>query len=76
MIYPHVFSRRGFPGGSVVKNPPAKEGDSSLNSGWGRSPGEGNGKRLQCPCLENPMDRAVHGQGNAHRGGDLQKGLA
>ena len=32
----------------------------------GRSPGEGNGKPLQYPCLENPMDRGawratVHG---------------
>ena len=81
VIYPHVFSRRGFPGGSVVKNPPAKVGDSSLNPGWGRSPGEGNGKWLQCPCRENPMDRGawratVHGEGNARRGRDLQKGLA
>ena len=25
--------------------------------GLGRSPGEGNGHRLQYPCLENPMDR-------------------
>ena len=24
--------------------------------GLGRSPGEGNGNRLQCSCLENPMD--------------------
>jgi len=34
--------------------------------GWGRSPGEGDGNPLQCPCLEKPMDRgawwaAVHG---------------
>ena len=34
--------------------------------GLGRSPGEGNGNRLQYSCLENPMDRgtwraAVHG---------------
>ena len=34
--------------------------------GSGRSPGEGNGKPLQYPCLENPMDRGagwapVHG---------------
>ena len=25
--------------------------------GLGRSPGEGNGKPLQCSCLENPLDR-------------------
>ena len=46
----------GFPGGSVVKNPPAKAGDSSLSPGSGRSPGEGNGNPLQYSCLENPMD--------------------
>ena len=31
-------------------------GDPDLISGLGRSPGEGNGNPLQCPCLENPMD--------------------
>ena len=30
----------GFPGGSVVKNPPANTGDVSSISGQGRSPGE------------------------------------
>ena len=33
----------GFPGSSVVKNPPANEGDAGLIPGLGRSPGEGNG---------------------------------
>ena len=42
----------GFPGGSVVKNPPANAGDV----GSGRSPGGGNGNLFQCSCLENPMD--------------------
>ena len=27
--------------------------------GLGRSPGEGNGKPFQYPCLENPMDRGA-----------------
>ena len=52
----------GFPGGSVVKNPPANAGDSGLipsRKGSGRSPGEGNGNPLQYSCLENPMDRGV-----------------
>ena len=48
---------RGFPGGSVVKNLPANAGDTSLISGPGRSPGEGNGNPLQYSCLENPLDR-------------------
>ena len=37
----------GFPGGSVVKNPPANAGDMSLIPGSGRSPGEGNGYQIQ-----------------------------
>ena len=48
----------GFPGGSVVKNPPANAGDSrdaGLIPGSGRSPGEGNGNPLQYPCLVNFM---------------------
>ena len=56
----------GFPGGRVLKNPPANAGDVSSISGSGRSPGEGNGNPLQYCCLGNPMDRAawwatVHG---------------
>ena len=31
-----------FPGGSVVRNPPANAGDPDLIPGWGRSPGEGD----------------------------------
>ena len=60
------ISRRAFPGGSVVKNPPASAGEAGSAPGSGRSPGEGNGSPLQFSCLENPMDRgawwaAVHG---------------
>ena len=33
--------------------------DDGSISGLGRSPGGGNGKPLQCSCLENPMDREV-----------------
>ena len=56
----------GFPGGSMVKNPPAKVEDVSFIPGSGRSPGEGNGNPLQYSCLGNPMDRGtwvvtVHG---------------
>ena len=44
----------------VVKNPPATAGgirDMDLIPGSGRSPGVGNGNRLQYSCLENSMDR-------------------
>ena len=49
-----------FPGGSVVKKPPANEGDTrdvGLIPGSGRSLVEGNGNALQYSCLENSMDR-------------------
>ena len=47
---------QGFPGGSVIKNPPANTGDVGSIPGSGRSPGEGNGNLLQYSCLENFMD--------------------
>ena len=46
-----------FPGGSVVKNPPATVGDVGLISGSGRSPGIGNGNPFQYSFLGNSMDR-------------------
>ena len=49
-----------FPGGSVIKNPPANAGgtgDTGLNPGLERSPGERNGNPLQYTSQENPMDR-------------------
>ena len=52
----------GFPGGSLVKNPPANagdEGDACLISESGRSTGEGNSNPFQYSCLENPMDRGA-----------------
>ena len=54
----------GFPGGTVVKNPPASAGDvrdtGSVPESE-RSRGEGNGNPLQCSCLENPKDRGACG---------------
>ena len=47
----------GFPGDSVVNNPPASAGDVGLIPGLGRSPGEKNGNPLQYSCLGNPTDR-------------------
>ena len=48
----------GFPGGSVVKNPPANAGDEDLIPGPRRSPAEGNDNPLQYSFWENPMDRS------------------
>ena len=44
----------GFPGGSVVGNPPANAGDTSSIPGSGRSPGGGHGSPLQCSCWRIP----------------------
>ena len=60
------MANMGFPGGSVVKNPPVNAGDMGLIPGSGRYPGEGNGNPFQYSCLENPMDggawwATVHG---------------
>ena len=52
--------KTGFPGGSVVKNPPANAedaGDLGLIPALGRSPGGEKGNPFQYSCLENPMDR-------------------
>ena len=57
-----MLTFKDFPGGSVVKNPPANAGnmgDMDSIPGSGRSPEGGNGNPLQYSCLENPMDRGA-----------------
>ena len=51
----------GFPGGSVVKNPPANAGDAGSIAGLGKHPGEGNVNPLQYSCLGNPVERGTWG---------------
>ena len=54
----------GFPGGTVVKNPPANLRDTrdvGSISGSGRSPRVGNDNPLQYCCLEKSMDREPGG---------------
>ena len=49
-----------FPGGTVIKNLPAQEGDArdvGLIPGLRRSLGVGNGNPLQYSCLENSMNK-------------------
>ena len=64
-IISHFFLRKikwGFPGGSVVKNPPANAEDardSGSIPGMGRSPEAGNGNLLPYSCLENSTDRGA-----------------
>ena len=56
------FQFHGFPGGALLKNPPANSGDSR-GAGWipgsGRHPGIGNGNPLQYFRLENSMGRGA-----------------
>ena len=54
-----IIWERGFPGGSVVENPPANAVDTGLIPGLGRSPKGGNGNPLQYSCLENLMDKGA-----------------
>ena len=54
-----IIINKGFPGGLVVKNPPAKAGDIGFNLWVGRSPVKGNGNSLQYSCLGNPMHRGA-----------------
>ena len=54
----------GFPGGAVVKNPPASAGNiREMGSipGLARSPGVGSGNPLQYSCLGNPIGRGPGG---------------
>ena len=69
----HIFGQRqivqGFPGGSVVKNPPINAGDAREAGSIPRSessPAVGNGSLLQYSCLGKSIDRGtwwatVHG---------------
>ena len=54
------------PSGSDSKESACNAGDPGLIHGWGRSPGEGNGRPLEYSCLKNSMDTeawqaTVHG---------------
>ena len=46
-----------FPGGSDGKESACNAGDPGSIPGSGRLLGDRNGYPLQCPCLENSMDR-------------------
>ena len=54
--------RTGFPGGTVVRNPPAnaedvEDGDVGLIPGWGKIRWRWKWQPAQYCCLENPLDR-------------------
>ena len=57
---------KGFPGASVVKNPPVNAGNVGSIPASERCPGEGMATHSSIPCVRNPMDReawwtTVHG---------------
>ena len=58
-MYSSLQYTTGFPGDSVVKNPPANAGDAGSIPRSGRCPVEGGGNPHQYSCLENPIDRAA-----------------
>ena len=56
----YLYTEKGFPDGSVVKNLPANSGDTAdtgFISGLGKSPRGGNGNPLQYSFQEDPIDR-------------------
>ena len=60
LILTRLYSTLGFPGGSVVKNPPVNAGDTGYAGyipGMGKASGEDEGNPLQYSCLGNPTDR-------------------
>ena len=66
LIQEHIWGKVGepvgFPGGSVVNNPPASAGnmrDAGLIPGSGRSPRGGHGSPLQHSCLKTVMGRGA-----------------
>ena len=59
--YSCVIPCLGFPGSSAGKESTCNTGDPGSIPGLERSPGEGNGNRLQYSGPENSMDCIVHG---------------
>ena len=54
-----ITGKRGFPAGSDGKESALNAGDLGSIPGSGRSPGEGNGYRLQYSYLENSMEKGA-----------------
>ena len=70
----NVLVFKGFPGSSVVKNPPANAGDTSSIPRSGRSPGEGNASHSSIVAWEIPRTEEPGGlqsMGSQRVGQDL-----
>ena len=64
LLYNYPTQLLGFPGGTVVKNPPANAGDTGdagSTPGSGRSLGGRNGNLLEYSCLGYPMNSGAWG---------------
>ena len=62
LIWDEAVLPKGFLGGSAAKESACNAeavGDTGSIPGLGRSPGGGHGNPLQCPFLENPVDRGT-----------------
>ena len=61
-FYPSYKAKMAFPGGAVVKKPPAKQ-ETTETQVWSLGQEdpleEGIGNPLQYSCLENPMGRGA-----------------
>ena len=58
-IYRALFKTMGFPGGSVVKNPPAKQETWVQSLGWEDPLEKEMATHSSIFCLDNPMDRGA-----------------
>ena len=68
-----MYKSRGFPGGAVVKNPPANAGDLGLIPGPAKYPGGGHGSPLLCLAGKTPwteMPGGLQPMGSQRAGGD------
>ena len=68
-----MYKTRGFPGGAVVKNPPANAGDLSLIRGPAKYPGGGHGSPLLCLAGKTPwteMPGGLQSMGSQRAGCD------
>ena len=58
-IYRALFKTMGFPGGSVVKNPPAKQETQAPSLGWEDPLEKEMATHSSIFCLDNRMDRGA-----------------
>ena len=76
LVFKCYLSFRGFPGGSVVKNPPVNAGDMNSIPGSERSPGGGH-DLFQHSCMEIPWtEEPLGGSPRSHKELDTTERLS